>query len=136
MSKQLLVVSILVLLISACSSQITVLTPQVESTQPALQDIPTATATPLITVVTEQALPTLAFADTSSVGNVCPGAAAPHVLVGQQVTVVSDNLDKLKLRSEPKVSPDTIIRELDQSTLLKIVSGFVCVHSDETETSY
>jgi hypothetical protein len=44
--------------------------------------------------------------------------------------------DKLKLRSKPKISPDTVIRELDQFTKLKIVGGTICVTSAETGMSY
>lgn len=50
--------------------------------------------------------------------------------------MVTDDTDKLKLRSEPKVSPDTVMTELNNSTRLEIVGGFVCVHSDETGDSY
>jgi len=133
MSKRLIVVSLLMLLISACSSQFTVLTPpagEVQNTQPVfpntLEPFPTATATPLILAAT--ALPTSA--------PMCADSPTRHVVVGQQVTVMADDSDKLKLRSNPGISPDTVTRELDQFTQLTVVQGPVCVYSDETGTFY
>jgi hypothetical protein len=135
MSKRFILASLLILLTSACTRQVTVVTPpaQVQSTQFVTSNTaeagPTATATPLIlAAATEQPLPIFESA--------CPGASAPHVTPGQQVSVVSDNTDKLKLRSEPKISPDTLLMDLDQFTQLKILEGFICVHSDETGTAY
>lgn len=135
MSKRLIVVSILMLLVSACSSQFTVLTPQaeeVQNTQPvpldALESISIATATPLFFTATEQPLPTLDFA--------CPDAPTPRVHVNQQVTVVADDFNKLKLRSERKILPGTVKRDLDKFTQLRILEGPYCVYSAETTTSY
>ena len=53
-----------------------------------------------------------------------------------QVTVIAGNSDKLKLRSDPKISPDTVISELDQFTIMVIMDGPLCVHSAETGISY
>ena len=50
--------------------------------------------------------------------------------------MIAGNADKLKLRSEPKLSPDTVIRELDPFTKLQIVGGPKCVTSAETGISY
>ena len=135
MSKRFIIISLLMLLASACTQQVTVLSPPPEATQSiqsvqsnAEESIPTVTATPLIFAATEQPLPTF--------DSICPGASAPHVAVGQQVTVVADDTDRLKLRSEARISPETVMMELDQFSQLKILEGFVCVHSDETQTSY
>jgi antitoxin component of MazEF toxin-antitoxin module len=135
MSKRFIAVLLSVILLSACSFQSVTITPpapEVQNIQPTplnLQEsIPTATATPLTVAATQQPLPTLALT--------CPGVPAPLVKIGQQVTVLVDNSDKLKLRSEPRISADTVIRELDQSTQLSITQGPVCVHSDESGTSY
>lgn len=138
MLKRLLIVSLLTVLISACTSQIATPATKTEDVQPivsnTLPSILTAASTSTALVTSNQSTPTLAMTDTAI--SACPGAPAPHVTVGQQVTVASADLDKLKLRSEPKISPDTVLMELDTSTRLNIVGGFVCVHSDETGTSY
>jgi hypothetical protein len=81
-------------------------------------------------------VPIAPSAATAIDASVCPGAAAPHVTFGQLVTVVSDNTDKLKLRSEPKISSDTVIRDLDTSTQLKILGGLVCVQAPDGTASY
>jgi hypothetical protein len=64
------------------------------------------------------------------------GAPGPYVAVGKQVIVVAEDVDKLKLRSGPKISPDTEIRELNRFTQLTVVGGPVCVHSADIGTSY
>ena len=134
MPKRLLVVSILVLLVSACSSQFTVLTPQaeeVQNTQPVpsnSEPIPTATATSPYISALEIPVPTIDFT--------CPGAPPPRVHFNQQVTVIAETFDKLKLRSEPQISPNTVKMELDKFTQLRITGGTNCVYSDETQTSY
>ena len=132
MLKRFIVISLLIVLTSACTAQITTLTPPTEEVQPVfsntLESIATATSTPLIVVATQPALPTLDFT--------CPGAPTPRVSVGQQVTVVVDNSDKLKLRSERRISPDTVKMDLDQFTQVKILEGPVCVSSAETGASY
>ena len=47
-----------------------------------------------------------------------------------------EDWDKLKLRSEPRVSSDNILLELDQYSQLKILEGPLCVYSAETGYSY
>jgi len=83
---------------------------------------PTDTATP-----TAVATGTAAF-------SLCPGAPGPYVAVGNQVTVVAEDVDKLKLRSAPTLLPDTVLRELDRFTQLTVVGGPVCVR--EAGASY
>ena len=135
MLKRFIAAFLSIILLSACSFQSVTITPpvtEVQNLQPtpliAQESIPTATATPQVLAATQQPLPTLDLT--------CPGAPEPQVQVGRQVTVLVDNSDRLKLRSEPRISPYTEIRELDQSTQLLIAQGPVCVHSDETGASY
>lgn len=139
MAIRFVAVFILVFLISACSGQASVPAPAEEDVQPLLsytQEAPAATSTPLIVMATDgPALPTAAsFEITTPV--VCPGAPRPQVVVEQQVTVVVENFDKLKLRSAPEISPDTEILELDKFTQLKILEGPECVFDGETGTYY
>jgi len=81
-----------------------------------------------IETASEQPLPT---SDSS-----CPSAPAPRVAIGQEVTVVVDDTDKLKLRATPEISPDTVVSVLDKLTHLKILEGPVCVSSTDPEVSY
>ena len=146
MSKRFFPISLLIILISACTYQGNAVTPPVEkvqSTQPAPSNTvewestpPTVTASPDLGP-TEKAIPRPTLIDTAiATFPVCPGAPGPYVSLGNQVTVVAEDVDKLKLRSEPKISPETVIRELDRFTQLKIVDGPLCVQSDKTATSY
>jgi len=128
------------MMISACNGQTSSPDPMVEDVVPVLsytqESIPVATATPVIVMATEQEpLPTVPFAEITT-PIVCPGAPAPHIVVGQQVTVVVEDFDKLKLRSAPEISPDTEKMELDKFTQLKILEGPECVSDAETGTSY
>ncbi len=66
----------------------------------------------------------------------CPGAPVPHVAIGQEVTVVVNDTDKLKLRETPEISPNTEVTVLDKLTHLKILEGPVCVSSTDPEVSY
>jgi hypothetical protein len=66
----------------------------------------------------------------------CPGAPAPHVAIGQEVTVVVDDTDKLKLRAIPEISSDADVKMLDKLTFLKILEGPVCVSSTDPAISY
>jgi hypothetical protein len=141
MSKRFTTVSLLIILISACTRQVTPPAEAVQSTQfvplNTVESTTPAGPTPFITEAAVQpAVPTLAFIDTATVESICPGAPAPHIAFGQLVSVVSDNIDKLKLRSEPRISPDTILRDLDTFTELKVLGGLVCVQSPEAATSY
>jgi acetamidase/formamidase len=65
----------------------------------------------------------------------CPGAPAAHVSVGQKITVITEDYDKLKLRPEPAFSPDKA-KELAKFTQLKVLEGPVCVPSTEPGVSY
>ena len=66
----------------------------------------------------------------------CLGAPAPHVAIGQEVTVVVDDTDKLKLRETPEISSNPEVKMLDKLTFLKILEGPVCVSSTDPEVSY
>jgi acetamidase/formamidase len=63
-------------------------------------------------------------------------APVPRVAIGDKVLVMVEDWDKLKLRSEAKVSAENVILELDQYSQLKILDGPVCVYSAETGYSY
>jgi len=132
MSKRFIVISLLVLLISACTRQVsTPPTPLAGTAQPVFstaESISTVTATPPIFEETEQPV--------STIGVDCAGAPALHVAIGQEATVVVDDTDKLKLREIPEISPDTEIKGLDQFTQLKILEGPVCASSTDTGVSY
>jgi hypothetical protein len=131
MSKRFILPSLLILLISACTRQVGAPTPPAGTAQPifsTLESIPTVTATPLTVGATEQPAPTI--------GVDCPGAPALHVAIGQEVTVVVDDTDKLKLRETPEISPNTEVKGLDQFTQLKILEGPVCAASTDPEVSY
>lgn len=136
MAKRFIAAFSLVVLISACNGQVSTPAPAGEETLSVLsytqESAPIATSTPNIVMATEGPVsPTLTNIDPT-----CPGAPAPHVVVGQQVTVVVEDFDKLKLRSAPEISPDTEKMELDKFTQLKILEGPVCASDSETETSY
>ena len=132
MSKRFIAFSLLIILTSACTRQVAAPTPIVGTVQPVFSNTvasnPTATATPLILVATEQSVPAT---DVD-----CPGAPAFHVAIGQQVTVIVDDFDNLKLRETPDISSDTEVMALSRATLLKILEGPVCVSSTDPEVSY
>jgi len=135
MLKRFIVVSSLILLISACTRRVTIFPPpaaEVQTTQPlpsnGVESIPTATATPLFHSAAEEPLPTLDLA--------CPDAPTPRVHVNQQVTVVADDFDKLKLRAKREISADTVKRKLDKFNQLKILDGPYCVRAADTTSSY
>lgn len=89
----------------------------------------------IIVSIGTQYLPPTATASIDITPSACPGPHAPF-FAGLKVIVIAGNSDKLKLRSEPKISPDTVIRELDQFTSLQIVGGPMCVTAVETGISY
>lgn len=125
MLKQFIALSLLIILISACTRQVAVPTPPAGTVQPVfstLESIPTATATPRIIE--------------AATGLDCPGTPAVHVAIGQQVTVVVDDTNKLKLREIPEISPDTEVKGLDKFTQLKVLEGPVCAASTDPEVSY
>lgn len=147
MSKRFIMLSLWIILISACTQQVATATPspEVQHTQPA--PFNTVTAEPTLSVITawtDMALtkdaivrPTLTATDTPIATStaefaLCPGAPGPFSAMGNQVTVISEDVDKLKLRSEPEIAPDNVLRELNRFTKMTIVGGPVCVHSGET----
>ena len=141
MSKRFITFFLLIMLISACTREVTPPAEVAQSTQfvplNTIESTPPTSTTPSITESVEQPSgATPEFIDTAMVASICPGAPAPHIAFGQLVMVVSDNVDKLKLRSEPRISPDTILRDLDTSTELKVLGGLVCVQAPDSETSY
>jgi hypothetical protein len=89
----------------------------------------------IVVSVGNQYLPSTATAQTAPTALACTSPHAPY-RAGMQVAVIAENSDKLKLRSEPKISPDTVISELDQGTIMYIMDGPLCVHSAETGISY
>ena|GEM_PF-4190338 len=147
MAKQFILISLLIILISACTQQASTLTPspeEVQSTKPVPLNTVESTTTALPDLAATEkalppptALPSPLFVDTVTAAfSLCPGAPGPYAAIGNEVTVVAEDVDKLKLRSEPKISPDNVLRELNRFTQLKIVAGPICVHSTETGTSY
>jgi hypothetical protein len=144
MSRKLILLSLLILLISACARQVTPAAQAVQSTQTTPSN--TVEAEPTLSIIaawTELALtkdaivrPTLTATDTAVATStaefaLCPGAPGPYVALGNQVTVVSEDTDTLKLRSGPEISPDNVLRDLNRFTQMTIVGGPVCVHSGE-----
>lgn len=146
MPKQFLMLLLLIILTTACTQQTTPVTPspEVPHTEPAPSD--TAESEPTLSVITawtEMALtkdavvrPTLTGTDTAIATAtaefaLCPGAPGPYAAIGNQATVISEDNDKLKLRSTAEISPDNVLRELNRFTQMRIVGGPVCVHSGE-----
>jgi hypothetical protein len=151
MPKQFIVVSLLILLASACTSQVASVPPpaeEVEGTQSAAPSntVESESTLSIIAAWTDLALtrdvivrPTLTATDTAvatatAAFTLCPGAPGPYVAMGNRVTVVAEDVDKLKLRSEPAISADTVIKELNRFTQLSVVGGPVCVR--QTGASY
>lgn len=156
MSKPFIAVFLFAVLTSACNQPVNVTTlPTLTPIANTIDPTPSETPTPLIVMATKQdqstatlaIVPTVAFnAPTVAFGTPtfvalatvsasCP-APVPHVKVDQQVSVTVEDWDKLKLRSEAALSPDTIILELAQYTQLRILDGPVCVLSPETDSAY
>lgn len=133
MSKRFFVIFLSVILLSACSFQSVTLTPppqQVSPTPLSVQEsVPTATATPLVL------LPTYAL-PTSTAVSICPEAPVAHIMIGQQVTVMVEDFDKLKLRGTPDLSSDNAVKELPMFTQLKVLNGPVCVPSTDGQGQY
>lgn len=126
MSKWFISLSLLLILLSACDR------PYVGPTAPVEFAQPMATATPTALFNHPTQTPSIV---TATAASSC-AAPAPHVQIGQQVTVTVKNWDKLKLRSKPEISSETVILELDQYSLLEILEGPECVFSPETGDSY
>lgn len=155
MSKHFSLISLLILLLSACTQQSAAVTPSPEAShaQPApskvVESTPDVIAAWTSAASTQDAVstglagtkdakvrPTFTVTDTAVASataafSLCPGAPGPYVSVGKQVTVVSEDVDKLKLRSTPEISPDNVLRELNRFTRMTVVGGPVCVHSGE-----
>jgi hypothetical protein len=134
MSKSFSALLLLVILTSACSRPVSISTLPTGEIQSA-QAAPSSTPTPLFNttnpIPAETATPLIV---TATVEAFC--RAAPHVKIGQQVTVLVEDWDKLKLRSRPEISADTVLMELDQYSQLKILDGPTCIYSPETGDSH
>lgn len=157
MSKRTTLSCLLILLISACTQQVApgTLSPDVQRTQPApSKSVGSEAASSVISAWTSSAStqeavwtsiagtkdaivrPTLTTTDTAIASataafSLCPGAPGPYVSMGKQVTVVSEDVDPLKLRSTPEISPDNVLRNLNRFTRMRVVGGPVCVRAGE-----
>jgi hypothetical protein len=131
MSKLFITIALLALLTSACNMQVTAAASPAEGVQGTASITPTRLFNTVNQVSAETSTPSVV---TATVEPFCP--AAPHVKIGQQVTVLVEDWDKLKLRSGPEISSDTVLMELAQYSQLKILDGPVCVYSAETGYSY
>lgn len=132
MFKNITILSLLLILLSACTRSVSTPVPTVEQDQ-SVVSVPSSTPTPLFATATfvPTETPVIAIA---TVAPVCSEPA--RVQIGQEVTVVVEDWDKLKLRSEPVISPDTVIMELPQLTQLQIIDGPVCVADPQTQITY
>jgi hypothetical protein len=132
MSKSFIAVFLLIILSSSCSRPL-VSTPAAEQIQFA-QPMATATPTALFSMTNTAATQTPSVV-TATAAPSC-SAPAPYVQIGQKVTVTVENWDKLKLRSKPEISSDTVILDLEQYSQLEILEGPECASSAETGDSY
>ncbi len=134
MSKSFVAIFLLIVLTSACNQSVSVTTLPTEEIQ-FTQPMASATPTALFLVPTETPLVVTA---TMAVASSATSCAAPvsRVAIGDKVLVRVEDWDKLKLRSDPSVSPNNIVMDLDQYSQLKILDGPVCVRSVETGYSY
>jgi hypothetical protein len=133
MSKRFLALSLLVLLISACSRPYVTTTPSAEEIQFA-KPLGTATPTALFNITNTVPTQTPSIVTATAEWS-CP-APASHVQIGQKVTVQVENWDKLKLRSKPEISSETELLELKQYSQLEILDGPECAFSAETSAAY
>lgn len=133
MPKSFIVLSLLVILVSACNQPINVTTLPTE-TPPFTQPMASSTPTALFDMANPEATETPRIV--TATGESACAAPVPRVAIGDKVLVTVEDWDKLKLRSEPKVSSDNVLIELDQYSELKILEGPICVYSDETGYSY
>ena len=132
MSKSFNAIFLLMNLASACSRPLAS-TPSAEQIQFA-QPMATATSTALFNANNFSPTQTPLIV-TATAASSCH-APAPHVQIGQKVTVLVENWDKLKLRSKPEISSDTVILELEQHSQLEVLDGPECVSSAETGDTY
>ncbi|MGE5776320.1 MAG: hypothetical protein ACM33V_08870 [Chloroflexota bacterium] len=133
MPKSFIAVSVLVIMVSACNQPINVTTLPTETplfAQPMASATPTALFDRTNVQMTETPLIVTATGDSAC------AAPVTRVAIGDKVLVTVEDWDKLKLRSEPKVSSDNVLIELDQYSQLKILEGPICVYADETGYSY
>lgn len=134
MFKSFIALSLSVLLISACARSTQVTTLPAEEAQYA-QPMASPTSTALFNTTsytTGTQTPSIVTATSES----SCFAPVPRVAIGDKVLVTVEDWDKLKLRSEAKVSSENVTMELDQYSQLKILDGPVCVYSAETGYSY
>lgn len=130
MSKSLVALALLVLLISACTQPVHVTTLPAEEIQFA-QPMASLTATPLFNTANSTTGTPTPLVITAT-GEPSCSAPAPRVQIGDKVLVTVEDWDKLKLRSKPEVSSDTVLMELDQYSQVKILDGPICASSAET----
>ena len=132
MSKHLIAIALFIFLTAACVQQYATPAPatEIQFAQPMATTTPTA----LFDAGTD--VPTSTPPIVTATAAVSCSAPAPHVETGQQVTVMVEDFDKLKLRSEPAVSSDNVTLELALYTQLRILDGPVCVKDAETGTEY
>ena len=127
MPKRFITLAMLLILISACNRAYVTPAPQeIQFTSPMATTTPTALFNFGNSAPTETPSVITATADVT-----CFNAPAPRVKAQQQVTVTVEDWDKLKLRSEPGISSDNVVMELDQFTQLRILDGPVCFSSAE-----
>ena len=133
MSKSFITALLLLILVTSCSRPYGTPAPSADAT-PFTQ--PMATDTPTALFNANNPIPTQTPSVVTATANgICP-APAPHIQVGQTVTVQVENWDKLKLRSEPEISSDTEVQELEQYSRLEVLDGPECVLSAETGNAY
>ena len=133
MPKHFIAVTLLTLL-SACTRSYITPVPSVDAI-PFAQPMETLPPTALFQAGNSVATQTPAVV-TPTAAIVCSEAPAPHVDVGQQVTVIVEDWDKLKLRSTPEISSASVVMELAQYSQLRILDGPVCVTDPDTKISY
>jgi hypothetical protein len=129
MPKSFIAIFLSVVLLSTCSRAYVPSTPPAQEFQFA-QPMATGTPPPLFNTATQTPSVVTATAAAS-----CP-APAPHVQIGQKVTVTVENWDKLKLRSKPEISSETVILDLAQYSQLEILEGPECVSSAASGDTY
>lgn len=132
MSKHLIVISLLIFLTAACVQQ---------SATPAPATVvqfaqPMATTTPTALFIPDASIATSTPPIVTATAAVSCSAPTPHVETGQQVTVMVEDFDKLKLRSDPEITSDNVTLELGLYTQLRILDGPVCVKDSDTRTEY
>jgi hypothetical protein len=134
MFRSFIALSLSVLLISACAQPIQVATLPAEEAQYA-QPMASPTPTALFNTANSTTGTQTPLVVTATGESAC-AAPVPRVAIEDKVLVTVEDWDKLKLRSEAKVSSENIIMDLDQYSQLKILDGPMCVYSAETGYSY